>query len=75
MRNIMGFAVALLIPVAGFAGCETTKTPLGMGAVSGATAGAVVGSSDGKAAEGALIGGAVGGLTGVVTDEIRKSTK
>ena len=75
MRNIMCFAVALLLSLAGLAGCETTKTPVGLGAVTGATAGAVVGSTKGKAVEGALIGGAVGGVAGAVTDEVRKSSK
>lgn len=75
MRNIMCLVLALSTLVFGTVGCETTKTPVGLCAVTGATAGAVVGSTKGKAVEGALIGGAVGGVAGAVTDEVRKSSK
>jgi uncharacterized membrane protein len=75
MRHFICLAIALLVPAMGIVGCETTKTPVGLGAVTGAAAGGVIGSTKGKAVEGALIGGAVGGVTGAVTDELRKSSK
>lgn len=67
---LVSIATITLMP--GLTGCETVKTPAGLGAATGATAGAVVGSQKGKTLEGAAIGGVLGGATGYVIGESTK---